>query len=68
MSRDVKAPCERCGVVQSAQFCWDCRLVDPEMTAGGRNSRQQQTYLRDSNMQKGERDFWSWLYRWSRCH
>lgn len=32
--------CERCGVRCDAQFCWDCRAVDPVMTAGGLSARQ----------------------------
>jgi hypothetical protein len=32
--------CERCGVKCEAQFCRDCRDVDPVMTAGGLSARQ----------------------------
>lgn len=32
--------CERCGTDTWAQFCRDCRDVDPVMTAGGLTSRQ----------------------------
>lgn len=32
--------CERCGVNTQAQFCRDCREVDPDMTAGGLSARQ----------------------------
>lgn len=27
--------CKRCGVLQSAEFCLDCRSVDPRFCAGG---------------------------------
>lgn len=32
--------CERCGVNTQAQFCRDCKDVDPDMTEGGLSARQ----------------------------
>lgn len=32
--------CGRCGIATSAEFCRDCKAVDPEFTAGGRTRRE----------------------------
>jgi hypothetical protein len=39
MQLDLVVRCKRCGREQSAEYCWDCRLVDPRMCAGGLDSR-----------------------------
>lgn len=31
--------CKRCGVLQGAEFCLDCRSVDPRYCAGGLYAR-----------------------------
>lgn len=31
--------CKRCGVLQSAEFCLDCRSVDPRFCTGGLYAR-----------------------------
>lgn len=32
--------CARCGIATVAEFCRDCKAVDPEFTAGGKTRRQ----------------------------
>ena len=40
---DDAGPCARCGVRCVAEFCKDCKSVDPVMTAGGRGSVDMRT-------------------------
>lgn len=56
-------PCERCGVICSAQFCVDCRAVDPRMTAGGRAVRAQQKYMAARQRRIENAEFLAWVYR-----
>lgn len=57
--RVFKRPCERCGVDCTAQFCRDCRLVDKPLTAGGRNTDDQQKYLSHQRAIFENDEFWS---------
>ncbi|MEP7738564.1 hypothetical protein ABKW28_12980 [Nocardioides sp. 31GB23] len=62
VTNTYRTPCERCGVVQSAQFCRDCRAVDPDFTAGGRAARAHQKFMAARQRVIDQIDFHAWIY------
>lgn len=60
----IKYECGRCGIVQLAEFCTDCRMVDPKFCSGGKTARELAT-LRAERFEK-ERALNDMLYVVSR--
>lgn len=51
----LRLRCKRCGVIQSAEFCIDCRAVDPRFCAGGllaRDLQQERMIIRTKAQQE----------------
>lgn len=41
--------CGRCGIRTTAEYCKDCRSVDPIMTAGGLSAREMAAKIKAEN-------------------
>lgn len=57
----IKNPCGRCGIGTTADYCADCKSVDPVMCADGRDPETRRIERVTHNA--WAREFWADMYR-----